>query len=234
MRIFSWNCKMRFRDDYIHAIKYKPDLMIIPECESLDKITAPEKSDSYWIGDNIHKGLGIFAFNGYKIEVYKNYTDRFKYILPLTLSNETISYKVIAVWTKKVEEKKKNHINYIKQLYFALKEYEEFLDNDNVIICGDLNSNLFWERTGIDKNHQDVLDQLSIKNLYSAYHHFHSEKQGKETQATYYHYHKKDRPFHIDFCFLSKNLMEKLKNMEVGKYEDWIKLSDHVPLIIDI
>ena len=225
---------MRFRDDYTQAIKYKPDLMIIPECESLDKISAPEKSDSCWIGDNIHKGLGIFSFNDFKIEIYKNYIDKFKYILPITISNATKSYKVIAVWTKKVEERKKNHINYIKQLYLALEEYKEFIDNDNVIICGDLNSNLFWKRTGIDKNHQDVLDQLTANNIYSAYHHFYNEKQGKETQATYYHYHKKDRPFHIDFCFLSKNLIENLKNMEIGKYEDWIKLSDHVPLIIDI
>ena len=26
---------------------------------------------------------------------------------------------------------------------------------------------------------------------------------------------------------------EKVKNLEVGKYEDWIKHSDHSPLIVD-
>ena len=233
MRIFSWNCKMRFRNDYAQALSYKPDIMVIPECETLDKIKAPETSDSYWIGDNVSKGLGVFTFNDFKIDLYDKYTDEFKYILPLIVSKGDTTYKLIAVWTKKVEDKKKNHINYIRQLHFALKEYESFIDDENVIITGDLNSNLIWERTGVDKNHQDVLDQLLDKNIHSSYHHFFKEEQGKETQGTYFHYHKEDRPFHIDFCFLSKNILDRLVNVEIGKFKDWIHLSDHVPMIID-
>jgi len=224
---------MRFRNDYAQALSYKPDVMVIPECETLDKIKAPEASDSYWIGDNASKGLGVFTFNDFKIDLYDKYTDEFKYILPLIVSKDDISYKLIAVWTKKVEDKKKNHINYIRQLHFAIKEYESFIDDENVIIAGDFNSNLIWERTGVDKNHQDVLDQLLDKNIHSSYHHFFKEEQGKETQGTYFHYHKEDRPFHIDFCFLSKNILDRLKSVEIGKFKDWIHLSDHVPIIID-
>tara|TARA_X000001036_G_C20482914_1_gene726451 strand:+ start:64 stop:747 length:684 start_codon:yes stop_codon:yes gene_type:complete len=224
---------MRFRNDYAQALSYKPDVMVIPECETLAKIKVPETSDSYWIGDNVSKGLGVFTFNNFKIDLYDKYTNEFKYILPLIVSKGNISYKLIAVWTKKVEDKKKNHINYIRQLHFALKEYESFIDDENVIIAGDLNSNLIWERTGVDKNHQDVLDQLLDKNIHSSYHHFFKEEQGKETQGTYFHYHKEDRPFHIDFCFLSKNILDRLKSVEIGKFKDWIHLSDHVPVIID-
>ena len=224
---------MRFRNDYAQALSYKPDVMVIPECETLDKIKAPEASDSYWIGDNASKGLGVFTFNDFKIDLYDKYTDEFKYILPLIVSKDDISYKLIAVWTKKVEDKKKNHINYIRQLHFAIKEYESFIDDENVIIAGDFNSNLIWERTGVDKNHQDVLDQLLDKNIHSSYHHFFKEEQGKETQGTYFHYHKEDRPFHIDFCFLSENILTRLVNVEIGKFKDWIHLSDHVPMIID-
>jgi len=224
---------MRFRNDYAQALSYKPDVMVIPECETLDKIKAPEASDSYWIGDNASKGLGVFTFNDFKIDLYDKYTDEFKYILPLIVSKGDTAYKLIAVWTKKVEDKKKNHINYIRQLHFALKEYESFVDDENVIITGDLNSNLIWERTGVDKNHQDVLDQLSDKNIYSSYHRFFKEEQGKETQGTYFHYHKENRPFHIDFCFLSENILTRLVNVEIGKFKDWIHLSDHVPMIID-
>lgn len=224
---------MRFRNDYAQALSYKPDIMVIPECETLDKIKAPETSDSYWIGDNFSKGLGVFTFNDFKIDLYDKYTDEFKYILPLMVSKGDTTYKLIAVWTKKVEDKKKNHINYIRQLHFALKEYESFIDDENVIITGDLNSNLIWERTGVDKNHQDVLDQLSDKNIYSSYHRFFKEEQGKERQGTYFHYHKENRPFHIDFCFLSENILTRLVNVEIGKFKDWIHLSDHVPMIID-
>ena len=62
MRIFSWNYKMRFRDGYAQALSYKLDIMVIPECETLDKIKALETSDSCWIGDNISKRLDVFRF----------------------------------------------------------------------------------------------------------------------------------------------------------------------------
>ena len=225
---------MRFRYDYAYALSYKPDIMIIPECESLDKIEAPQISDSYWIGDNVSKGLGVFTFNDFKIDLYDKYTNRYKYILPLVISKNDVSYNLIAVWTKKVEEKKKNHINYIRQLHLALKEYESFINDGNVIIAGDFNSNLIWEKTGVDQNHQDVLDMLHNKNIHSSYHHFYREEQGKETKGTYFHYHKEERPFHIDFCFLSKNILNDIKNVEIGKFKDWIHLSDHVPLIVDV
>ena len=38
----------------------------------------------------------------------------------------------------------------------------------------------------------------------------------------------------IDYCFLSKPLIDRLKNVEIGEYGDWMKYSDHVPLIIDL
>jgi exonuclease III len=33
---------------------------------------------------------------------------------------------------------------------------------------------------------------------------------------------------------LSKNLTKKIKSVEIGKYHDWIKYSDHVPMIINL
>ena len=60
------------------------------------------------------------------------------------------------------------------------------------------------------------------------------EDHGKEIIPTHYHQHNKEKPFHIDFCFLSKKLLEKITKVEVGKYEDWIKYSDHVPMIIEM
>ena len=35
----------------------------------------------------------------------------------------------------------------------------------------------------------------------------------------------------IDYIFGSKDLTDKLKRVEVGDFEDWIKLSDHLPMI---
>jgi len=234
MKIITWNCKMRFRDDIERICQLKPDLLIIPESEKIDRIDSKKLnsngvSDTFWIGDNPNKGLAIFTFNNFKINIYEKYSEKFKYILPVTISKDSISYRVIAVWTKKVGK-----VIYTHQLKSALREYDNFLDFENIIVCGDFNSNLIWERSGVDSNHQDILDILSNKKIYSSYHSYFKEEQGKELKPTYYHYHKKDRPFHIDFCFLSSSLLTKVKNIKIFKYEEWITSSDHVPIMVDI
>ena len=239
MKVITWNCKMKFREDLKTIFPEKPDILVVAECESIDRlnlseIDCPKPTDSIWIGDNQSKGLAIFTFNDFKIELYENYSDNYKYILPVTVSRKDESYRVIGVWTKKVGPKKKGHLNYIRQAELSLTEYDSFLDHENVIVCGDFNSNLIWPKTGIDKNHQIVLDQLSSKNIYSSYHYFYDEEQGKESSPTYYHYHKIDNPFHIDFCFLSEALIKKLKSVQVGEFKDWMSLSDHVPMAIEL
>ncbi len=230
MKIVTWNCKMKFREDSEKILPLKPDILIVPECENFN---LSDQSDSHWIGDNPSKGLGVFTFNDYKIELYKDYTDEYKYILPLVVSRQNESYHVMGIWTQKVEKRNKDHQNYIRQFQLSLNHYDSFLDHDNVIVCGDFNSNLIWKRTGVDNDHQEVLDYLSDKNIHSSYHHFYKEEQGKESIPTYYHYHQKERPFHIDFCFLSQPLMKTLHNVELGKFDEWMKLSDHVPMIVE-
>ena len=208
-----------------------PDIVVISECENVNRIDfgsfSDKISDSYWIGDNESKGLGIFTFNDFKIELYDNYNDKYKYILPLIISNNNNKYNLIGCWTKITDD-----YEYIEQLGNSLLEYDSFISDNNVIITGDLNSHPKWDKI-YKPNHTSVVKQLSEKNIFSSYHHFYKEKPGEEKQSTYYHYHKRDRTFHIDYCFLSKNLIDRLKNFEIGKYDDWIKLSDHVPLIIE-
>ena len=236
MKIINWNCKMNFRKDCQKVFDLNPDILVVPECEDINKYSIKPKvySDSYWIGDNQNKGLAVFTFNNFKIKPYYNYNENYKYVLPLEVSNVSETYNLIAVWTKKVGEKTKQHSNYIRQVNLSFNDYDSFIQNNNSIICGDFNSNLFWLRTGIDKDHQWLLDYLEAKNIYSSYHKFKNEEQGQETQGTYFHYHKENRPFHIDFCFLSKNLINRMKSVKLGNYSDWINISDHVPMIVEL
>lgn len=235
MRIITWNCKMKFRRDCERLFSLKPDILIIPECEDVTKysIFNGEYSDAYWIGENTNKGLAVFTKNNFKIKIYENYSDKFKYILPLVITRQNELYNLLAIWTKKVEGKRKGHSNYIRQINLSMDAYGSFLNDYNSIICGDFNSNLIWERTGVDKDHQWLIDYLAKKDIYSAYHHYFSEDQGKESTPTYYHYHREDRPFHIDFCFLSKKLLNQISSISIGKYKEWIDLSDHVPMQVE-
>jgi len=42
---------------------------------------------------------------------------------------------------------------------------------------------------------------------------------------------KKEKPYHIDYIFASNSFINNLKSCSVGKYNDWIKLSDHMPIL---
>jgi exonuclease III len=239
MKIVTWNCKMKFREDHKLVFPLNPDIVVIPECEELDTVDFGDYSktisDTYWIGDNSQKGLGIVTFNGFKISLYHGYDDRYKFILPLVITKNNLSYNLIGVWTQMIGKKTKDHKNYIRQFKMSMNQYDSFIRPKNSIILGDFNSNLIWENPRrIDSDHKYVVEELQKKEISSSYHHFFNEEQGEETRPTFYYHHKKGKPFHIDFCFLSKNLIDKLTHVEIGCFEDWSQTSDHVPMIIEM
>jgi exodeoxyribonuclease-3 len=45
-------------------------------------------------------------------------------------------------------------------------------------------------------------------------------------------YRHKDKLYHIDYCFVSADLEERIQSVEIGDYDFWTKYSDHVPLIV--
>ena len=79
-----------------------------------------------------------------------------------------------------------------------------------------------------------VVEKLMNWNVFSAYHTHLSQDQGMEERPTYFMYRHKDKSYHIDYCFVSTDIAEKLQSVEVGDYDFWTKYSDHVPLIITI
>lgn len=44
---------------------------------------------------------------------------------------------------------------------------------------------------------------------------------------------KIEKPYHIDYAFTSKNILESAQ-LEIGSPAEWLKLSDHMPIIFDI
>ena len=44
---------------------------------------------------------------------------------------------------------------------------------------------------------------------------------------------KLDRPYHIDYAFASADLFQ-LSAISVGKAEEWLKFSDHMPVVLDV
>ncbi len=87
-------------------------------------------------------------------------------------------------------------------------------------------------------NHDTMVAKAQKMGLVSAYHTINNEHHGGEQQPTHYWRDRtKDGPtYHIDYIFGSQSIVEQAKSFQVGSFEDWIgtKLSDHVPLVLDV
>lgn len=223
---------MAFRKKAEFILTEQPDILIIQECENPDKLIFQNEvikpSDLFWYGKNPNKGIGVFSYSDFKIELLSIHNPDFRYVLPLSVSNDKINFIIIAIWAQKPE---KNNC-YTEQVWNAVHFYNELLDNDNVILIGDFNSSSIWDKPNRVYNHSNLVDFLKSKNIKSTYHTFNNEEQGKETAPTLYMHRKLERPYHIDFCFASNNLIDKIANVKIGDYENWTKHSDHKPLTV--
>lgn len=223
---------MAFRKKAEFIMKEQPEILIVPECEHPDKlifkshVTKPR--DQFWFGQNLNKGIGIFSYSDFKIELLSIHNPEFKYVLPLSIKNDKIEFIVFAIWA----QKPKNHDCYTEQIWNAVHFYSDLLNKENVILAGDFNSSSIWDKPNRIYNHTNLVNLLKDKDIYSTYHSFYNQEQGKETVSTLFMHRKIERPYHIDFCFASKNLIDKIKSVEIGKYENWTKHSDHKPLAV--
>lgn len=225
---------MAFRKKVEFILVEKPDILIIPECEHPNKLIFKNEtnkpSDLFWFGENTNKGLGIFSYSDFKIQLLEIHNPNFKYIIPLSVTNSNITLIIFAIWAQKPAK----HDCYTEQVLNAVHFYNDLLENDNVILAGDFNSSSIWDKPNRICNHTNLVDFLSWKNIRSSYHTFKNESQGKESSPTLFMHRKIDRPYHIDYCFASNNLINKISNVEIGEYQRWTKYSDHAPLSIEI
>lgn len=226
---------MAFRKKVQNLFRFSPDILVIPECENPKKINFEEwkrkPTQTIWRGDNENKGIGIFSFSDYELEIHKSYDRRFKWVIPIRVSG-VHDFNLFAIWAKRNEKDRK--LSYIGQVYFALKKYSRLLKSKSNIIIGDFNSNTIWDNNHPYGNHSHVKELLAKDNIFSAYHRFFKEKHGEESRKTLFFHKKRREGFHIDYCYASKNLLRKVKKVQIGYFASWSKWSDHCPLIITI
>lgn len=213
----------RIKLNYVH--EFNPDIIVVPESENFGNQT----SHRLWFGENRNKGIGIFSYFDYKIELNPDYNPRFRYIIPV-IAKGPITFNLLAIWAMNdsVDVRKR----YIGQVWLAINYYKELLKQPFIII-GDFNWNKIWDSKPsypLYGNLTDIINILQDNKIKSAYHSFYGEEFGKETKPTLFMHHNKNKPYHVDYCFASKNF--KLKNVEIGEYADWAKKSDHMPLMI--
>lgn len=235
MRIITWNCQGAFRKKADAILTYSPDILVVQECEHPDKLllgsTNKQPTDFLWFGDNQHKGLGIFSYSEYRFRLLDCHNPDFKIIVPISVTRGQFDFNLFAIWANNPQDP--DH-RYIDQVWKAINHYDGLLDNGSSILTGDFNSNKIWDRKHREGNHSAVVDRLADKKIYSIYHKQFNQEQGKEEHPTFFLQRKITKPYHIDYCFASADLYNRLQNIVIGTYDSWIMKSDHVPVIIEI
>lgn len=222
MKIISWNCNGKFRDKFKEIIELDADIYVIQECENPEMCRNSDykmfAQNYIWIGDNKNKGIGIFAKKGIKLNEtqWKSYC--LKYFVSVNVNNK---FDLLGVWAC---------APYIEE-YYIYQNINKENYSDKTVIIGDFNSNKIWDKGKGNRNHSQVVKELNDKGLVSAYHYMSGEKQGNESQKTFFLYRHLDRGYHIDHCFVKSEL---LKNYKILYDEKWLEFSDHIPIMLEM
>jgi len=223
---------MAFRKKADFILAHKPDILIVPECEHPDKLKfnteTPKPTDILWFGMNRNKGIGIFSYTKFKFKLLNTHNPNLRMIIPIGVTGGKYDFTLYAIWANNPGDPDGQ---YIEQVWKAIQHYDQDLNNTTILI-GDFNSNSIWDRKHRESNHSNVVKFLESKDIFSSYHLFHKQIQGKEKHPTLYMYRHQDKPYHIDYCFVSKDIARKIKSVEIGDFDFWSKHSDHVPVIV--
>lgn len=137
-----------------------------------------------------------------------------------------LTFHVASVWPYKTKIAATSY----RQAHEGLREHDAWLRARSTVVLGDFNTNATYQGNAW----ATLMALIDSLDLVSAYHCFFKEPFGAEQCPTHFHQGKKRSPFHLDYCFIPRAWVNQLRDVRVGKYEDWRELSDHVPLIIDL
>ncbi len=222
---------MAFRKKAGHILTWRPDILVVQECEHPDKLRfntdIAQPTDILWFGKNKNKGLGIFSYSHYRFKLIKTHNPEFKMIVPIKVTGNNFKFTLYAVWANNPADPDGV---YVEQVWKAIQHYK--LSRKNTILTGDFNSNTIWDRKYRTGNHSHVVNHLQKKGITSCYHLHHKQIQGTEEHPTYYLYRHRDKPYHLDYCFASGDLSNKIQSVEIGDFGYWMQYSDHVPVMV--
>lgn len=225
MKIISWNCNLNIKRKFELIEIHNPEIVLIQECEKLPLNFFP-KYDYLWIGKNEKKGMAVLISRGCaKIE--EEYNENFIYFLPINSDFGNI----LGVWAYNQRARKKFGSGFYGETAKAIAYYSNFLNQDKTfLLAGDFNNSIIWDKKNSLNAFKKSIEDLVKKGFLSAYHSTNGDEFGEETQKTFFHTKKQKLGYHIDYIFSKK----KISSFCLGSFEDWIKYSDHVPLICEI
>lgn len=224
---------MAFRKKADLILELRPDILVVPECEHPDKLLftdgTPEPTQALWFGKNANKGLGVFSYGDFRFSVVKPHNHKFKTVVPLRVTGGGFDFTLFAIWANHPADRDGQ---YITQVWKALNYYDALIKGRQTVLIGDFNSNTIWDKPRREGNHSTVVSRLEARGIHSVYHKHFGQDQGREEHPTLYMYRHRDKPYHIDYCFASTDMLQHLESVEIGQHEHWAGYSDHMPVIV--
>ena len=225
MKIISWNCNLNLKSKFELIESHNPSIVFIQECEKLPFNYFPKYS-YLWIGKNDKKGMAVMMKGG-NAKIDKSYDENLIYFLPINSDFGA----VLGVWAHNHRANKKYGANFHGETSKAIKFYENFLDRkETFLLAGDFNNSIIWDKKNSINSFNTSIKELEKKGFISTYHSKYGDKFGEESSKTFFHTKKENLSYHIDYIF-SKN---EVCSFNLGSFKDWIKYSDHMPLICEI
>jgi hypothetical protein len=224
MRLVTWNCCTGPLQRKLAALDgLAADVAVVPESPKLRSESLRER----WFGDNPKKGVAVLARPGFDLLPIQTEPGWPRHVIPIQVRGQT-PFLLLAVWARNDKPDK-----YVRGVVRSIDVLTPLMTSQATVVMGDLNSNTIWDREHPeDQNHSALVARLESVGLISAYHSHFGEAQGAETRPTQFLWRHEDRPFHIDYCFVPRRW--RVRCVEVGAFADWRRLSDHMPLILDI
>jgi len=230
MKLVTWNCAGGLQKKHEKLLALDADIMVVQECSRafIKQINGSEGWSCVWMGENPYKGLGVLVRAPWTIRqsqaLKPRWTGRFVIGGPACI-------ELFPVWACKGDV---HAARYIGQVHHLLDIIERVPVAPDAIVLGDFNSNSIWDGDHRLNNHSAAVDRFRKLGMESAYHTFSGDRQGEERHPTLWFRKSKDTVFHIDYAFLSRALLSKLRGVVVGRCTDWLSVSDHAPVLVDL
>ena len=226
MRVITWNCNLKFAKKYQHLEAQDADIVIIQECERLPEDYFPHRK-FFWTGRIESKGLGILIKDP-SARLHSDFNPDLINFLPI----ETDSLKILGIWAynhravKFGDDVSGNTID-------AINHYRQWLQDDShpCLVGGDFNNSVIWDKPNNNNNFQNINQNFESLGFASAYHADTEDEFGQEDKPTFFHTKNREKTYHIDYIYL-KGL--EIIQLDIGKYDNWIKLSDHSPVVVEL
>jgi hypothetical protein len=209
-----------------------PDILAIQEIEPIDQVPVfagdcqPTYRDRSCVSEFPKRGCGMFSYTQTKLTALDP-DEPFSGFRRYEADHGGLRFNVAGVWPWATKSAKTSY----RQAHDGLTLHDGWIRDTPTVILGDFNANASFK----GRNWSQLLELTHGLGLVSAYHsHFQGEPFGKEKRPTHFHRGKESAPFHLDYIFLPQDWARRITNVTVGTYSDWHKVSDHVPLVVDL